>query len=182
MNYALRAFAAIALPLALLSAAFGMHQLLFSWLDAVYNLFNGIISAISGLLGHANAASAQQQFAQRLGLLQNNTANITTFYLSNAGKYKIPTNVSWAVLVTDQNSTNSSVIGRLTVVWNASSDTLHFYNGTFNTSISPEFAVRLTHSEFMSFSQAAATRDIYAALADYAEYWLGGQIKYTTIR
>ncbi len=182
MANALRAFAAIALSLVLLSAAPGAHQLLLSWLDTLSNLLGSIIGIISGLLGHSHGASAQQQFAQRLGLLQNNTANITAFYLSNAGEYKIPTNVSWAVLVTDRNSTNSSVIGRLTLTWNSSSGTLHFYNGTFNTSISPEFAVRLTHSEFMSFSQTVASRDIYAALADYAQYWLSGEINYTRVR
>jgi hypothetical protein len=123
----------------------------------------------------------QSQFASQLSALQNNNQNLTAFYLANAANYNLPVNKSWSVQVTDKSSTNVT-IGQLTISWNGKTKNLSIQNGIVNTGISPTYAVTLPHSEFMSFTQAAITRNTAAALAYYSTYYLSGKLNYTRVR
>ncbi len=182
MNKIGNALFGVALPIAILLTVVGAHGVVLAWTDFFTNIWNSIVNTITKLFNPGPTLSVQLQFAKQLSLLENNTQNITSFYLSNAKSYKVPTNQSWALEVTDQNTTNSTLIGQLTVVWYAPTQNLTFTNGIVNTSVSPLYAVTLTHTEFMSFSQTVAKRDIIGALADYSAYWLPGKITYTRVR
>ena len=126
------------------------------------------------------AAQQSGQFATQSSAMQSDNHQLTSFYLSNAAAFHLPVNQSWAVDVTDVNSTGGT-IGQLTVSWNGQTDTLSTQNGIAYTGISPTYAVTLTHSEFMSFSQAAITNDTAAALIDYSTYYLSGKLNYTRV-
>jgi predicted PurR-regulated permease PerM len=123
----------------------------------------------------------QSQFAGQLSMLQNNNQNLSAFYLANAPNYNIPVNKSWSVQITDKGAQNVT-IGQLTISWYGKTKNLSILNGIVNTGISPTYAVTLPHSEFMSFTQAAITRNTAEALADYSAYYLTGKLNYTRIR
>jgi hypothetical protein len=127
-------------------------------------------------------AQQHSQFESQLGAMQNNNQNLTAFYLANAPSYGFPVNKSWSVQVTDEAPGNNTAIGQITVTWNGQSETLSIQDGIVNTSISPTYAVTLTPSEFLSFTQTVITRNTAAALADYSTYYLSGKLKYTQIR
>lgn len=182
MNKTGNALWGVALPVAMLLTVIGAHGVVLAWTDFFTNIWNSIVSTITKLFNPGPSISVQQQFVNQLALLKNNTQNITAFYLSNAGTYKVPTNQSWALQVTDQNTTNSTLIGQLSVVWYGPTRSLTFASGIVNASVSPTFAVTLTHNEFMAFSQTVAKRDIIGALADYSAYYLTGKVKYTQVR
>jgi hypothetical protein len=162
-------FLAVAAPFMLLASVSSAHAILFSWTSIFSNIWNSIWNSIASIL-HIQTTSAQQQFADRLGELQANETSLARFYLANVGKYakqyNVSVNTSWAVRVTDVNSTTSPVIGRLTAVWNQTSQTLGIYDGIVNTTGIPTFWVNVTHSSFMSLTKDAIDQSVYGAVAD----------------
>ncbi len=140
-------------------------------LAAAYLLANPILSP----------AQQQSQFESQLATMQNNEQNLTLFYLADAPNYNMPVNTSWSVQVTEQNPGSSFIIGQLTVSWNGQSKSLSIQDGIVTTGISPTYAVTLSRSEFMSFSQAVITRNTDAGLAYYSEYYLSGKLNYTRV-
>ena len=133
------------------------------------------------LMNSATPAQQRSQFANQLHSMQDNNQDIALFYLNNAPNYQLPVNQSWSVQITDQNPTNSTPIGQLTISWNGQSKSLSVQEGIVNTGISPTYAVTLPHSEFMSFSQAVITKNVAAALAYYSAYYLSGKLNYTRV-
>jgi hypothetical protein len=113
--------------------------------------------------------------------MQNNAQNLTSFYLADAPNYQLPINQSWSIQVTDQNPGNSTVAGQLTASWNAQTRSISIQNGIINTGISPTYALTVSHSEFMSFSQAVITRNVAAALYYYSTYYLTGRLNYVRV-
>ncbi|MCL5238948.1 MAG: hypothetical protein M1286_00525 [Candidatus Marsarchaeota archaeon] len=182
MGRYIRAFAAFAIPALILASMMGAHGFLLSWTDFFSNILSSIMNFFSSLLGGASTnLSPQQQFNNQLTLLQNNEQNITNFFLTHASTYNVPTNYSFAVQVTDKNTTSNQTIGQLTAEWDASAKMFKVYDGIVNSGISPTFAVTLPSSEFVSFSEAIGTQNIVSAATDYAEYWITGKINYTKI-
>jgi len=177
------ALLAIALPMFLLLTSgmlsTNMHALLSLW----SSLWNSIWDFFrTATLRTGPVLTAQQQFAGQVTQLQNSTRNFTSLYKSNAGSYGMNLSKSWSVQITDTNSTSSPVIGRMTVSWVATSNSLTIANGIVNTSISPTYAVTATHKAFMSLSQDAIRKDIFMGLADYSSYTASNSIKYTWVK
>ena len=112
------------------------------------------------LMNYSTPAQQRSQFANQLSRMQNNNQSIALFYLDNAPNYRLPVNQSWSVQVTDQNPTNSTPIGQLTISWDGQGKGLLVQNGIVDTGISPTYAVTLTPYEFMSFSQAIITKNV----------------------
>jgi uncharacterized protein HemX len=129
----------------------------------------------------ATPAQEHSQFNNQLTTMQASNQSLGQFYLNNAPNYQFPVNQSWSVQVTDESPGNSTPIGQLTVSWDGQSKNLSVQQGIVNTGITPTYAVTLTPSEFLKFSQAAITKDIPAALAYYSEYYLTGEIEYTRV-
>jgi len=175
---------AIALPLFLLLTSSmlstNIHTLLSIW-SSIWDSIWGMLFR-TATLRTGPVLTVQQQFANQLALLQNNTQNYTTLYKANAGSYGVNLNASWSVQITDTNSTTSPVIGRMTVTWIATSNSLTLAKGIVNTSISPTYAVSATHKAFMSLSQDAIKKDVLMGLADYSSYAASNSIKYTSIK
>jgi predicted PurR-regulated permease PerM len=138
------------------------------------------VSYLVAFLAPATFAQQQGQFTTELSALQNNNQNLTAYYIATASTYHVPLNQSWTVQVTDKNATNST-IGQLTASWNGQTRVLSILNGIVSTGFSPTYAVTIPHSEFMSFSQTVLTRNTAAAVADYSEYYLSGNLKYTRV-
>lgn len=126
-------------------------------------------------------AQQRGQFLSQLSAMQSNNQSLAAFYLDNAPNYGLPTNRSWSVQVTDQDPSNSTPVGQLTVTWRAQSQSLSILSGIVNTGISPTYAVTLTPSEFEQFTQAVITRDTAAAVGYYTTYFLSGRLQYTRI-
>ena len=129
----------------------------------------------------ATPAQERSQFNNQLATLQSDNQSIGLFYLDNAPSYHFPVNQSWSVQVTDEVIGNSTPIGQLTISWNGQSKSLSVQQGIVNTGISPTYALTLTPPEFFSFSQAAITKNVAAALAYYSEYYLTGRLNYTQV-
>lgn len=125
-------------------------------------------------------AQKQSQFMNQLSMMQNNNQNLTLFYLANAANYNLNVNKSWSLQITDQAS-DGTIIGQLTISWNGQSKSLSIQNGIVSTGISPTYAVTLSHSNFMTFSQTVITRNTAAALGYYSTYYLSGRLKYTRV-
>ncbi len=126
-------------------------------------------------------AQQRSQFSSQLSTMQSNNQNLSAFYVATAPTYQLPVNQSWSVQVTDQNPTNGTTVGQLTMSWSGQTHSLSIQNGIVNTGISPTYAVTLSHSDFMSLSQTIITRNTGAAVADYAYYYLSGKLKYTRV-
>ncbi|HVA82699.1 MAG TPA: hypothetical protein VNF06_00875 [Candidatus Aquilonibacter sp.] len=142
-----------------------------------------LLAAAAYLLLNPSLTPAQQrsQFVNQLNTLQNNIKNLSLFYIANAGNYQLPLNHSWSIQVTDQNPGNSTPIGQLTISWSAVSRNFSIQNGIVNTGISPTYAITLSHSDFMAFSQTVITRNTAVALGYYSSYYISGKLKYTQI-
>jgi hypothetical protein len=157
-----------ALLFALGAGAQAHANILLSWSDFFTSIWNGVANFFS--LQSGPTLSAQAQFAQRLSLLQNNTQNLVSFYLSNAQTYNLSVNKSWSVQITDKNSTSSPAIGELTITWLAGRKSLMIQNGIVNTKVSPTYAVTITNKAFVVLSQDVATRNLILGLLDYNMY------------
>ncbi|MDE1873633.1 MAG: hypothetical protein KGI04_00750 [Candidatus Micrarchaeota archaeon] len=182
MGRYLSALMAFVIPAVVLASVSGAHGFLLSWTDIFSSIISAITHFISGLLGSSSPSlSPQQQFNSQLSLLQNNEQNITNFFLAHASTYHIPTNVSFAVQVTDKNTTSNQTIGQLTAEWNAPAKSFQVHSGIVSTGISPTFAVTLPSSEFVAFSSALGKQDIVSIATDYAEYWVTNKINYTRV-
>jgi hypothetical protein len=127
------------------------------------------------------ATTVQQQFADRVSLLQSNSQNFTSIYIADVGHYGISLNQSWSVQVTDKNSTNSTAIGEFTVFFQSQSRKIIIQNGMLTAGPSPKFAVTITHKAFMSISQDLVNKDYPIAFVDATSNIASGNIKYKQI-
>jgi hypothetical protein len=144
-----------------------------------------IILALGGiayfLMSSSTPAQQRSQFSSQLSAMHNTGQNLTLFYLANAPNYRLPLNQSWSIQVTDSNSTGSGPIGQFTISWSGQSKSLYIQDGIVNTGMSPTYAVTLSHSQFMQFSQAAIARDTATAVGYYTAYFISGSLKYTRV-
>jgi hypothetical protein len=139
-------------------------------------------SMVTYLSSYFLTTPAQQsgQFQSQLSAMNNDISGITAFYLANANIYNLSTGNSWTVQITDQ-GTGGVTVGKVTISWNGQSKSFSVQNGIVNTGYSPTYAVTLSHSDFMSLSEDALTRNTAAASAYYAENILTGNLKYTRV-
>jgi hypothetical protein len=128
-----------------------------------------------------NPSQQSGQFSGQLSTMQGNSENLSLFYLANAPNYNFSLNNSWTIQVTDRNQILGTTIGQMTLSWNGQSKNLSIQNGIVDTGVPPTYAVTLSHSEFMAFSQALITKNTAAALAYYSAYYLTGRLKYTQV-
>jgi len=147
---------------------------------AAYLILNP--SMVTYLSSYFLTTPAQQsgQFQSQFSAMNSDIPGLTAFYLANAHIYNISVGNSWTVQVTDQ-GTGGVTVGQLTISWNGQSKSFSLQNGIVNTGYSPTYAVTLSHSDFMSLSEDALTRDTAAASAYYAENILTGGLKYTRV-
>jgi hypothetical protein len=170
----------LAIPMAALPDASSSIAFQSSMISSIWNYFwSSLLRSFAPNLG--TAASAQQQFANRLSLLQSNSQNFTSVYIADAGHYGISLNQSWSVQVTDKNSTDSATIGEFTILFRSQSREIMIQNGMLNAGLSPKFAVTITHKAFMSISQDLVNKDYPAAFVDSSSGIASGNIKYRQI-
>jgi hypothetical protein len=162
-------------------AASGLHntELALQWWSGYLSSFWGMIwGSISGLSisHHAAAVTVQQQFQNRLSALQNKTSDFSVLYVSDAQQYvgqfstkNFSLNQSWSLQITDRNSTDSPVIGEMTITWIGPSRNLSIENGIVEHDV-PTYSATGTHRAFMAISNDAVNIDVFSGIADYLAY------------